>query len=229
MKPQIVAIVPMRHTSERVPGKNFRSFCGRPLFHRIVDVLLSCPEIETVMIDTDSNFILEDAARAYPSVVLYRRPEHLRDGMIAMNDVLTNSVAQLEADYYLQTHSTNPLLSSSTVSKAISTFLDGRPKYDSLFSVTRLQTRLWSANAKPINHNPSELLRTQDLDPVFEENSCMYLFSKVSLLKNKNRIGERPMLFEIDRLEAQDIDEEPDFTIAEVMFENAQHKGALKL
>jgi len=226
MKPQIVAIVPMRHSSERVPGKNFRSFGGRPLYHRIVNVLLSCPEIETVMIDTDSDVIFEDAARVFPSVMLYRRPEHLRDGMIAMNEVLLNSVAQIEADYYLQTHSTNPLLRSSTVSKAISVFTGCQPKYDSLFSVTRLQTRLWNSHAKPINHNPSELLRTQDLEPVFEENSCMYLFSRDSLVKNKNRIGERPMMFEIDHVEAQDIDEELDFTVAEALFGIMQQKGA---
>jgi len=225
MKPRIVAIVPMRHVSERVPGKNYRDFDGRPLYHRIVSALLSCPEISTVMIDTDSEVILEDAAREFPTVTLYRRPEHLRSGMTAMNDVLLNSIAQIDADYYLQTHSTNPLLRSSTISKAIATFIGKPSQHDSLFSVTRLQSRLWSSQLKPINHNPSELLRTQDLEPVFEENSCIYLFSKDSLVKSKNRIGERPIMFEIDRLEAQDIDEEPDFTIAEALFRVTQQKG----
>ena len=218
MKLKIAAIVPMRHSSERVPGKNYRAFAGQPLYRRIISTLLACPEITTVMIDTDSDWILKDAKTAFPSVFLYQRPEHLRDGMISMNDVLLNSIEQINADYYLQTHSTNPLLSEKSISTAIRAFVEQAPSHDSLFSVTRLQTRLWNSAANPINHDPRELRRTQDLEPVFEENSCLYLFSRSSLKKNGNRIGDHPMMFEIDQMEAQDIDGEQDFILAETLF-----------
>jgi len=218
MKPKIVAIVPMRHKSERSPGKNYRLFAGEPLYRRIISTLLSCEKIVTVMIDTDSDFIMEDAKKEFPSVILYRRPIHLRDEMTPMNEVLLNSVSQLESDLYLQSHSTNPLLSSASVSNAIEAFTAQQPECDSLFSVTRLQTRLWSPNAEPLNHDPSILLRTQDLEPVFEENSCMYIFNKASLQKYGNRIGARPLMFEIDKLEAQDIDNEQDFLLAEALY-----------
>ncbi len=214
---EIVAFVPMRHSSERVPGKNYRDFAGRPLYHYITETLLSCPQIDLVCIDTDSPIIKEDAAQQFPSVKVLDRPEHLRDGATPMNDVLLNAVAQVSADYYLQTHSTNPLLSSSTVSEAIAAFLN-QPEYDSLFGVTRLQTRLYDKQGKAINHDPEILLRTQDLPPVYEENSNLYIFTKQILEERKNRIGHRPMMFEVERDEAWDIDEEIDFRVAEFFY-----------
>ncbi len=121
--------------------------------------------------------------------------------------------SQVEADYYLQTHSTNPLLQPETISHAIQTFLLDYPKHDSLFSVTRWQTRLYDQNGKAINHDPSVLIQTQDLPPVYEENSCLYLFTRDNLVKRNHRIGEKPMMFEINADEAWDIDEELDFDI----------------
>jgi len=128
--------------------------------------------------------------------------------------------AQVQADLFLQTHSTNPLLRAETISRAVTTLLANYPAYDSLFSVTRLQTRLWDGLARPLNHNPAILLRTQDLPPVYEENSCIYLFSRQTLESRRNRIGERPYLFEIDATEAMDIDEEHDFLIANLLLEH---------
>jgi CMP-N-acetylneuraminic acid synthetase len=214
---KIVAIVPMRHSSERVQGKNYRSFAGKPLYHHIVGSLLACPQVTEVVIDTDSPLILKDCADNFPSVTLIERPERLRGGMVPTNEVLLNDVSQVEADLYLQTHSTNPLLSNKTIGRAIDALLSGFPAYDSLFSVTRLQTRLWDAMGRAINHNPAVLLRTQDLPPVYEENSNLYIFTRQTLETRRNRIGERPLMFEIDRLEASDIDEELDFLVAEFL------------
>ncbi len=222
MSSTIAAIVPMRHSSERVPGKNYRPFAGKPLYHHIVNTLLECPQITTVVIDTDSPFILEDAARHFPTVTLLERPEHLRAGEIPMNDVLLNTIRQVPADFYLQTHSTNPLLSAASVQRGIQTFLEHYPIYDSLFTVTRLQTRLWDQLGRAVNHNPNILLRTQDLPPVYEENSCLYLFTREILERKHNRIGDRPFLLEIPALEAQDIDEELDFQVAEFLFQQTR-------
>ena len=215
---KIAAIVPMRHSSERVPGKNYRDFAGKPLFHRVLDSLLACDAIGEVVIDTDSPTILEDAAKNYPSVTLLERPEHLRAGEIPMNDVLLNTLHQVEADFYLQTHSTNPLLSAASVKNAVTLFLKNYPIYDSLFSVTRLQTRLWDPLSRAVNHNPNILLRTQDLPPIYEENSCMYIFSKEILQRKHNRIGDRPYMLEIPAEEAHDIDVELDFRVAEFLY-----------
>jgi CMP-N-acetylneuraminic acid synthetase len=214
---KITAIVPMRHNSERVPGKNYRLLGDRPLYRHIVQTLLDVPEISEVVIDTDSPAILDDAAKAFPSVRLLVRPEHLRAGEIAMNDVLLNTVAQLDADLYLQTHSTNPFLTAATISSGLQR-LAKHTTADSLFSVTRLQARLWDKNIKPLNHDPAVLLRTQDLEPVYLENSCMYVFNRQTLVGRGNRIGQRPLVLEINGHEALDIDEESDFRAAEFVW-----------
>ena len=216
---KIVALVPMRHESERVPGKNFRPLAGKPLDEHIISVLSACPEICEIYVDTDSLTIIEDLQKGFPEVRIIERPEHLRAGEIPMNEVLLYDTAQIKADFYLQTHSTNPLLLSETVSRAIQTLFENYPKYDSLFSVTRLNTRLWDELGRAINHNPSILLRTQDLPPVFEENSCIYIFTQKILESKRNRQGERPMMFEIEAAEAWDIDVELDFLIAEFLMQ----------
>ena len=215
---RLVALVPMRHHSERVEDKNYRPFAGKPLYHHILASLLACSLISEVAVDTDSQIISEDVSEQFPQIRLIDRPEHLRAGTVSMNKVLLHDVSQLEADYYVQTHSTNPLLRTETISRAIQLFLDSRSTYDSLFSTTKLQVRLWDNQTRPVNHDPAILLRTQDLPPIYEENSCFYIFSEETLVKRQNRIGKRPLLFEIDRWEAWDIDEELDFEIAEYLY-----------
>ena len=216
---KIVALVPMRHESKRVPGKNYRAMAGKPLYAYILETLLSCPEISTVVVDTDSEVILEGLAKNYPQIHALLRPVELRSDTTPTNEILMHDTALVPADLYLQTHSTNPLLESATVSRAIATMRQNYPAYDSLFGVTRLQTRLWDQLGRPINHNPAILLRTQDLPPVYEENSCLYLFTLQTLLTRRNRLGERPYMFEIETSEAWDIDEELDFTIAEILLQ----------
>lgn len=214
----IVALVPMRHHSERVPGKNYRHFGGRPLYQHIIQTLLDCPKITEIVIDTDSPTIEQDVVEHAWPVRVIERPEHLRDGETPMNEVLLHDVQQVEADFYLQTHSTNPLLRAETVNSAIDRLLQNFPTYDSLFSVTPMQTRLWDAEGQPVNHDPQVLARTQDLPPVYEENSNIYIFTRETLEKRGNRLGERPLMFEIDRLESWDIDEELDFAVAEFLY-----------
>jgi CMP-N-acetylneuraminic acid synthetase len=209
-----VAIVPMRHNSERVPGKNYRLLAGIPLYHHVVRTLSDVSEIDSIVIDTDSDFIIEDCTEHFPLVKVLLRPEHLRDGSIAMNDVLLNTLNQVDADIVLQTHSTNPFLKSETVSSALRAFGRSDRDFDSVFSVTRLQARLWDAQTQPVNHDPSVLLRTQDLAPLFIENSCFFIFTPELLRERGNRIGARPHLFEMSALEAVDIDTEEDFALA---------------
>lgn len=218
----ITALVPMRHSSERVPGKNYRDFAGDPLYAYILDRLLQVEAIDQVVVNTDSPTIMEGVEERFPSVRLIERPDKLRGGEVPMNDVLMHDTEVVDADFFLQTHSTNPLLQADTIRTAIQKFLDAYPTRDSLFSVTPVQTRFWDELARPVNHNPDILLRTQDLPPLYEENSCIYLFTRDILVERRNRIGRRPLLFEIDAEEAVDIDEEIDFTMAEIMYKKRE-------
>ena len=225
MRPSIVAFLPMRHSSERVKGKNYRMLGGKPLFHHILESLLACSHIDRVVVDTDSPLITDDVARVFPKVQVIQRPEHLLGGDVPMNDILLHDVDRAPADLYLQTHSTNPLLLPETITTALETFLSQRETYDSLFTVTPLHTRLWTAEGAAINHDPAVLLRTQDLPPVMEENSCLYVFTGETLREHGTRIGRKPLLYPLDREEAWDIDEEIDWQFVEALYRAREHGG----
>ena len=211
------AIVPMRHHSERVHEKNYRSFSGKPLYTYILDTLSEVKQINTIVVDTDSPTIERGVQSHYPKIVLLRRPESLRGGEVPMNDVLLNSISRLDGEHFLQTHSTNPLVRAETFESAIKEYLANWPEHDSLFSVTRHQSRFWSPEGEPLNHDPSTLIKTQDLPGLMEENSSIYIFSRQVLESRKVRIGASPLLFEMDALEGWDIDDDLDFVIAEFL------------
>jgi len=215
--PKFVAFVPMRHHSQRVPGKNYRLLAGKPLFHHILESLLAVPEVSEILVDTDSDPVMESLRQHFPQIRVSPRPEHLRADDVPMNDILIHDTTQVQADFYLQTHSTNPLLKPETISRAIQSLIPVYPDHDSLFSVTRLQTRLYDRHGHAINHDPRVLIQTQDLPPVYEENSCLYIFTRENLIKRRHRIGEKPLMFEIDAAEAWDIDEELDFAITDFL------------
>jgi len=217
---KLVALVPMRHHSQRVPGKNYRPLAGRPLYQHIIATLLSVPEISTVVVDTDSEPVMDGLRRDFPQVVILPRPEHLCPDSIPMNEILLYDTSKVQADYYLQTHCTNPLLRPETISKAVQAFLADYPVHDSLFSVTRLQTRLYDQYGHALNHDPNTLLQTQNLPPVYEENSCIYIFTRENLKRRRNRLGERPLMFETNADEAWDIDEELDFAITDFLMQH---------
>lgn len=220
MTETVVAIVPMRHTSERVPGKNYRKIGGVPLYHHVIRALTEVNTISQIVIDTDSELIREDAANAFPRVKVVDRPPHLRAGSTPMNDVLLHTLSQFETDVVLQTHSTNPFVTSRTFEDAIRTFQARDSSYDALFSVTRIQARLWTADGRPMNHDPAELIRTQDLAPLFIENSCFFLFTPQCLTDTGSRLGRSPRMYEMSAMEAVDIDTEDDFALARAIMES---------
>ena len=220
----IVALVPMRHHSQRVPGKNYRPLAGKPLFHHIIETLLAVPQINQIVVDTDSNEVMAGLKQHFPSVNIINRPESLRADDVPMNEILIHDTGLFPADFYLQTHSTNPLLKPETISSAIQLLITNYPARDSLFSVTRLQTRLYDKDGNAINHNPKELIQTQDLPPVYEENSCIYIFTRENLVAKRHRISDKPLLFAIDADEAWDIDEELDFAICDFLMKRKLSK-----
>ncbi len=202
----LVALLPMKAHSERVRGKNFREFRGKPLFRWILDTLLAMPEIDLVCINTDARGILaaNGLAEGPRLRIRDRRPEICGDS-VSMNAVLADDLAHVAADAYLMTHATNPLLRPETIRAALA---------DSLFSVNKVQARFYRADGSAVNHDPDHLVRTQDLEPWFEENSNLYLFTRESFAASFARIGEKPLLFETPRLESIDIDDQDDWNFA---------------
>lgn len=216
----IVALLPMKANSERVRGKNFRPIAGKPLYRWVLDALLAEPRVGRVVINTDARAELAAAGLGGdtdPRVVLRDRPSELRGDMVSMNLVLADDVRAVPADTYLMTHTTNPLLSTRTIGAMIDRYEEARDagEADSLFTVTRHQTRFYGLGGEPLNHDPENLLRTQDLPPYLEENSVAYLFGPEGFARTGARIGTRPVMYETPALESVDIDEPSDWYLAE--------------
>ncbi len=218
-KPRIVALLPMKAHSARVSGKNFRAFCGKPLFRWMLDTLLSIEEIDEVIINTDARDVLASHGLVDGDRVRIRdrRPEICGD-FVSMNLVLADDVANVDADIYLMTHTTNPLMKAETVRGALAAFLAAKAAgtADSLFTVDKVQTRFYRADCSAVNHDPDNLIRTQDLEPWFEENSNLYIFTRESFAKTNARIGKQPMMHESAKFESIDIDTPADWDFAVV-------------
>lgn len=214
----------MKANSERVRGKNFRSFAGKPLFRWILDTLLSVSAIERVVINTDARAILADNGLVDDGRVIIRdrKPEICGD-FVSMNLVLADDLASVPADIYLMTHTTNPLLTSDTIEEAIAAYRQALAAgtHDSLFSVQKWQTRFYREDGSAVNHDPKNLIRTQDLEPWFEENSNLYLFTRESFAATGARIGKAPKLFEMARNEGVDIDDRESWDLAEALARHA--------
>jgi CMP-N-acetylneuraminic acid synthetase len=218
MNNKIHAIIPLKHNSQRVPGKNFRLFCGKPLFFWIIKTLYNCDIIRSITIITDSIIVNDSILTYYPKINIIQRPVELCGDDISVNLLIDDCLQKIDGDFFLQTHVTNPCLKPSTIINAIHMYFNLFNQYDSCFSVNKFYSRFYDENFIPINHDITKLVQTQDLPPVYEDNSCFYIFSRNTFSKYSRRIGIKPLLFPVPRLESLDIDTEDDFNLAELTF-----------
>jgi CMP-N-acetylneuraminic acid synthetase len=214
---KLVALLPMKANSARVKGKNFRKLNGKPLFRWILDTLLSVDEIDQVIINTDARQILENYSLVETDRIIIRdRKLELCGDLVSMNKIIADDLDDTDADIYLMTHTTNPFMTVNTIRACIKKFVESEHAgtADSVFTVDKVQTRFYREDGTPVNHNPENLTRTQDLEPWFEENSNLYIFSKDSFSKTHARIGAKPCLYVSPKFESIDIDEPADWEMA---------------
>ena len=207
----------MKANSERIPSKNMRLLCGRPLFDWILDALNESGVIDEIIINTDSEEIANNAKK-YFNVTIHMRPDYLF--YINSNEafqIMGYDLKHVEGEYFIQTHSTTPLIRPITIKKAIETYFENIKNNDSLFSVSPWQKRIYDNKGAGLNHDPAKLIKTQNLHPVYEENSCIYIFSRESFFGNKNRLGKTPYMYSMDKFESVDIDGNYDFILAETI------------
>jgi N-acylneuraminate cytidylyltransferase len=211
---KIYALLPIKQNSERLPNKNFNLFNKKPLYIWMVNKLLSIDLFDKIIINTDSSIIQNGLKKYNNKIIINKRPYKLRDTHTSMNKIIHHDIDRSEADIYFQTHVTNPLLGKTSIYDALN-FFKKQKKYDSIFSVTSKNTMLWNKKSKPINHNPHKLISSQKLEAYYEENSNFYIFSKKSFLKNKSRIGNKPFMYELGKIESLDINDIYEFRVAE--------------
>ena len=218
---KFIVLLPMKENSERVPQKNYRELAGKPLFFYIADSLKKTKCFEKLIINTDSDKIANMAIDRYDNwVLIHERPKELCGDFVSMNRIINYDIIKYGDDsHYFQTHSTNPFLSHTVIGNAVRFYENNviDNKYDTVFSVNELKTRLYDKDLKPINHNPDELIRTQDLDTIYEENSNFYIFNANSFQLTNGRIGKNPFPFVMasNRIESLDIDDHKDWGFAE--------------
>ena len=224
IKRKVIALLPLKDNSQRIKGKNFKNMAGKPLFSWILDTLLKIDTIDYVLINTDARKTLkENGLNESDRVKIKDRPDAIKGDDVSMNLIIENDLSTDDADLYLMTHTTNPLLSTETIMSAIEMY-DSSPNNDSLFTVNKIQTRFYDGEVNPINHDPDNLIQTQDLPIWYEENSCLYLFTKDSFSANSARIGSSPLMHPISKSESCDIDESDDWDIAEAILEHSLNK-----
>lgn len=214
-----VALIPIKLGSKRVPGKNTKPFFdGTPLMHFIQRTCLDAKTIDEVYI-----YCSDEAVKEYilPGVIFLRRPEYLNGDNINANDFIREFMKEVDADIYVNAHTTSPFARAETIDDCVSHVAGG--EYDSAFCAEAVRTFLWE-NGKPLNFDPDHFPRTQDLPLIYGETSIAYVFTRESFLRHNRRLGSRPYIREVDRIEAMDIDYPEDFDICNAVYKEMIQK-----
>ncbi|MDX2360251.1 MAG: acylneuraminate cytidylyltransferase family protein [Crocinitomicaceae bacterium] len=224
----IVALIPIKANSQRLAGKNFLLYNGRPLYQTMLDTLSQVPEIEKVVVNTDSKDIADYCKALGDKYCVIERPKSILGDIVTMNTIIEHDLSIIEGRHFLQTHVTNPLLQASTISAAIEQYLEQISNKDSLFSASVIKKRVYDTDIKAINHSNEELEQTQDLQDIFMENSNLFIFSRSSFKENGNsRIGRSPSVFCMNEYEGIDIDHSEDLHLANLINQNRSLFGLM--
>lgn len=213
-----VAFVPIKLNSQRVKNKNILPILGKPLCWHIFNALLHAEGIDEVYC-----YCSDEKVKEYiPEEVTFLRRDPILDGQFVKGfDIYERFINDVEADVYVLCHATSPFIKSETITKALQQVKSG--EYDSAFSAQRHQTFAWY-NGEPINYDPNDVPRTQDMTPVYVETSAFFMFEREVFTKHHRRIGFKPFICETDDIESIDIDEPQDYEfalkIAEGVLEN---------
>lgn len=207
----VVAVMPIKLNNERCQGKNTRFLGGKPLLQHELDSL-----IKTGLCDSINVYCSDKAVVPFlPDTVKFiLRPAFLDLPTSNFTQIFGEFMETVNADIYVYSHATAPFITVETMTQCIEAVKS--EKYDSAFCAVRLQDYLWQ-DGQPLNFDASNLPRTQDLKPIYQETSGVYVFTKDVYKKYRRRIGKIPYIKEVSFKEAVDIDNEEDFHLAEAL------------
>lgn len=212
---KIVAFVPIRLNSKRVVGKNLRMLGDKPLLRYILDTLVKVKRINEVYVYCSS----EEIIHYLPEGVRFlKRPEFLDRDETLGKEIYEEFTKTIDADIYILAHTTSPFIKVDTVENALSKILD--EDYDSAFSAEKVQTFVWF-KGKTLNYNLKEIPRTQTIEPIFVETSAFFMFERDVWKVHKQRIGFKPYIAEVNKIEGVDIDWPEDFIFAEKILQSS--------
>lgn len=209
-----VAFVPIKLNNQRTPGKNIRKFDdGTPLIMVFLRTLVKVKGIDKIYV-----FCSDESIKQYliPGVSFLRRPEYLDTQQATPQDIISEFIKLIDADIYAVCHCTSPFVSAEHIEECIKAAKSA--EYDSSFTGEKHQHLMWTFENKPLNFEPSNIPRTQDLPVYFNEVSAAYVFKKEVFEKYHRRIGIKPYITEVSGVECVDIDYPEDFDIANVIY-----------
>ncbi len=214
----MIFFIIIKKKSLRVKNKNFIKLGSKELWKHLVLELKG----EKVFIDTDSNKIIKECRRCFPWVFAYpRKKEHIKfeerktiSPALLMIDNFLKKYVKNNNEIIVTTHVTSPFIKLSTIKKAAKKL----KKYDSVAAVTKYYNFAWLKNKKnklvPINFNPKEVNKTQNLNPIVMSNGAFFIFKKKTFIKYNNRIGKNPFYYELNFPESIEIDDKEDLYLA---------------
>ena len=211
----VKALIHVRAGSQRVKNKNIRPFAGSNLLEIKIKQLLRIPELDGIVVNTESDEMLDVAKKLGAECV--KRNAYYASSTVPMNEVHRNMAENMNCDIVLCAPVTAPLVKDSTISKMIGLYFDNTDKYDSLNTAHLVKEFLWENNL-PLNYNPDKLPKSQDLPNIMALNFAVNIISRDKYLECRNVIGKHPNIVPIDKEEAIDIDDELDFKLAEEMY-----------
>ena len=211
----IKALIPVRAGSQRVKNKNIRPFASSSLLEIKIKQLLSIKELDGVVVNSESDDML-DIAKALGAET-YKRDDYYASSTVPINEVYRNIGETTAADIIVYANATNPLLKNESVSNAIKAFIKKDSQYDTLNTAHLIKEFMW-LNNKPINYELDNMPKSQNLPNIYALNFALNIFDRQYAIDNSSIVGKHPLLFELDSIEATDIDNEIDFEFAEFMY-----------
>ena len=205
---KVVALVPIKLNSQRLPHKNILPLAGKPLCWHILDTLCQVDKIDEVYVYCSD----EEVVKYIPAQAIFlKRDKELDEDLVKGFDIYRKFIAEVDADVYVLAHTTSPFIKKSSIENALEKVLQG--ENDSAFSAERIQTFAWY-KGKPINYDINDVPRTQDMEPIWVETSAFFMFEKEIFTKHNRRIGFNPYIQEVSDIEAIDLDEKKDYEMA---------------
>ena len=222
-KNNIIAMVPVRAGSTRVPNKNTRKFANTNLLELKLKVLKNVSEINQIIVSTDCEIAAEIATKQ--NIKIQWRNNYYAGSNITNDQHWLHIAKTTPGDIVFLAQVTSPLLRVSSIQNALNFYLNSN-MYDSLNSVTAEKKFLWK-DMKPINYKINQTPKSQDLPNIVSLNFAITIIKKQVMIKRKNVIGFNPSFFELDKVESLDIDDLIDFNIAELMYQKLGNKWLL--
>ena len=217
-----VAFVPIKFNSTRLKNKNLLPFGEngnrKPLLTFIFNILLQTKELDEIYC-----YCSNDRVKQYlpDGVNYYKRPEFLDGHDITSNELLFNFASSVDADCYLLTHATNPMILPTTIDRTVLAVKSG--EYDSAMTVRRIQDLMW-IDGKP-NFDPANAPLTQNIPPVFQETYGALCLKRDLIINEHRRAGYHPAFIEVPEIECVDINTEEDYKFAINLFNTLAHES----